>query len=68
MNIEPSLAGVDLRPYYFACTEKEDFFFSTQEERLRELIYAVRSGKFRLEAKLIRLKTWKIPMPSTYST
>ena len=46
MNIKPSLAGVDLRPYYFACTEKEDFFFSTQAERLRELIYAVRSGKF----------------------
>ena len=46
MSIEPSLAGVDLRPYFFACTEQEDFFFSSQEERLRELIYAIRNGKF----------------------
>ena len=46
MGIEPSLEGVDLRPYYFACTEKEDFFFSSQEERLREIIQAVRGGKF----------------------
>lgn len=56
MSIEPSLAGVDLRPYYFACTEKEDFFFSTQEERLRELIYAVRSGKFPAGSKIDQIK------------
>ena len=56
MSIEPSLAGVDLRPYYFACTEKEDFFFSTQEERLRELIYAVRSGKFTAGSKVDQIK------------
>lgn len=56
MSIEPSLAGVDLRPYYFACTEKEDFFFSTQEERLRELIYAVRSGKFPAGSKIEQIK------------
>ncbi len=43
-NAEPSLAGIDLRPYFFACTEKEDFFFSSKEERLRDLIYAVRNG------------------------
>lgn len=56
MNIEPSLAGVDLRPYYFACTQKEDFFFSTQEERLKELIYAIRSGRFTTASKSEQIK------------
>lgn len=51
MSIEPSLAGVDLRPYFFACTEREDFFFSSQEERLRELIDAIRNGKFATASK-----------------
>lgn len=46
MQIEPSLAGVDLRPYFFACTEKIDFFFSSPEERLRELVSVIRAGKF----------------------
>lgn len=45
MDIEPSLANVDLRPYFFACTQKQDFFFSTPEERLRELIVVIRGGK-----------------------
>lgn len=56
MSIEPSLAGVDLRPYYFACTEKEDFFFSSQEERLRELIYAVRRGKLTSVSKRAQIE------------
>lgn len=51
VSIEPSLAGVDLRPYFFACTEQEDFFFSSQEESLRELIYAIRNGKFAAASK-----------------
>lgn len=51
LSIEPSLAGVDLRPYFYACTAKEDFFFSSQEERLRELIYAIRNGKFATASK-----------------
>lgn len=46
MQIEPSLAGIDLRPYYFACTERIDFFFSSPEERLRELASVVRAGSF----------------------
>nr|WP_314465150.1 Qat anti-phage system ATPase QatA [uncultured Clostridium sp.] len=46
MQIEPSLVGKDLRPYFFACTEKVDFFFVSTEERLRELISVVRAGKF----------------------
>lgn len=44
MEIEPSLSGVDLRPYFFACTVQEDFFFSSPEERLRELLSIVRGG------------------------
>mgnify|MGYP001249963439 CR=1 FL=1 len=46
MQIDPSLASVDLRPYFFACTEKIDFFFSSPEERLRELVSVIRAGKF----------------------
>ena len=49
--VEPSLAGIDLRPYFYACTEQEDFFFSSQEERLRELIYAIRNGRFATASK-----------------
>lgn len=45
MASEPMLNGIDLRPYFFACAEKEDFFFSSQEERLRELLTAIRYGK-----------------------
>lgn len=54
---EPSLAGKDLRPYFFACTEKEDFFFTSQEERMRELIFAVRSGKFTTSSRSEQIKT-----------
>ena len=57
MSIEPSLSGVDLRPYFFACTEQEDFFFSSQEERLRELIYAIHNGKFATTSKCDQYKT-----------
>lgn len=46
MQIEPSLVGIDLRPYYFACTERIDFFFNSPEERLRELVSVVRAGTF----------------------
>lgn len=51
MEIEPPLAGRDLRPYFFACAEKNDFFFSSPEERLRELISIVRGGKFNVANK-----------------
>ncbi len=50
-QIEPSLVNVDLRPYFFACTEKVDFFFSSPEERLRELVSIVRAGKFNTSRK-----------------
>lgn len=43
--------NVDLRPYFFACTEKVDFFFSSPEERLRELVSIVRAGKFNTSRK-----------------
>lgn len=51
MSIEPSLEGVDLRPYFFACTEREDFFFESTDERIRELLYAVNAGKFAVAQK-----------------
>lgn len=49
---EPLLAGKDLRPYFFACTEQEDFFFTNQDERLKELILAVQLGKFATGSKI----------------
>ncbi|SHJ57717.1 KAP family P-loop domain-containing protein [Hathewaya proteolytica DSM 3090] len=51
MQIEPSLVDIDLRPYYFACTERIDFFFSSSEERLRELVSVVRAGTFSTSSK-----------------
>ena len=45
MEIEPSLAGVDLRPYFFACKEFEDFFFINTDEQLRELAAIIRGGR-----------------------
>lgn len=61
MQIEPSLARVDLRPYFFACTEKVDFFFSSPEERLRELVSIVRAGKFNTSRKKEEIKKLDIP-------
>ena len=43
-EVEPSLAGIDLRPYYFACKGSDDFFFSNPDEMLRELISVIRGG------------------------
>ncbi len=43
-EVEPSLAGIDLRPYYFACKESDDFFFSNPDEMLRELVSVIRGG------------------------
>lgn len=53
---EPSLAGKDLRPYFFACTQQEDFFFSTQDDRMREIISAVRQGKFTTSSRATQIK------------
>lgn len=55
MESEPKLSGKDLRPYYYACTEQEDFFFSNQDERLRELVVAVLSGKFTAASKIDKI-------------
>lgn len=51
IQIEPSLVGKDLRPYFFTCTEKIDFFFISTEERLRELVSVVRAGRFNASRK-----------------
>lgn len=61
MDSEPSLAGKDLRPYFFACTEQEDFFFSTQDDRLREVIAAVRQGKFTAGSRTDQIKALEEP-------
>lgn len=53
---EPSLAGKDLRPYFFACTQQEDFFFNTQDDRMREIILTIRQGKFATESKREQIK------------
>ena len=49
MELEPSLSGVDLRPYFFACTELEDFFFTHQDERMRELVSIIRGGNMNVK-------------------
>lgn len=61
MQIEPSLSGVDLRPYFFACTEKVDFFFSSPGERLRELVSVVRAGKFNTGRKKTEIQGLDTP-------
>lgn len=53
---EPSLAGKDLRPYFFACTQQEDFFFSSQDDRMREIVTAVRLGKLAASSKAEQIK------------
>lgn len=35
VSIEPHLGEIDLRPYFFASKEKEDFFFFVHPEQLR---------------------------------
>lgn len=51
MKIEPTLANTDLRPYYFVCTEREDFFFESTDEKIRELFSAVNAGKYAMASK-----------------
>ena len=51
MRIEPTLANTDLRPYYFVCTEREDFFFESTDEKIRELFSAVNAGKYAMASK-----------------
>ncbi|MEG2013431.1 MAG: Qat anti-phage system ATPase QatA [Anaerovoracaceae bacterium] len=43
---EPALGNMDLRPYFFASKEREDFFFEQiKSEQLRELVYILMSTK-----------------------
>jgi len=43
---EPSLGNIDLRPYFFASKEREDFFFEQiKSEQLRELVSILMSTK-----------------------
>ncbi len=43
---EPMLGNIDLRPYFFASKEREDFFFEQiKSEKLRELVLILMSKK-----------------------
>ena len=54
---EPTLKDVDLRPYFFACKEREDFFFEQiKSEQLRELVYVLMSGKMAIAGKNDEIK------------
>ena len=55
-EVEPSLAGIDLRPYYFACKESDDFFFSDPDEVLRELISVIRGGSMNVSNNSKKIK------------
>lgn len=49
----PMLENIDLRPYFFACKEREDFFFEQiKSEQLRELVYVLMSGKMAIASKI----------------
>lgn len=48
----PALENVDLRPYFFACKEREDFFFEQiKSEQLRELVAVLMSTKMVIARK-----------------
>ena len=54
---EPALGDIDLRPYFFASKEREDFFFeSVKSERLRELVSALMSTKMVIAGKNDEIK------------
>lgn len=55
-EVEPSLAGIDLRPYYFACKETDDFFFSNSDEMLRELVSVIRGGSMNVSNNSKKIK------------
>ena len=45
VSIEPLLGEIDLRPYFFASKEKEDFFFDqVKSDQLRQLISKLMGG------------------------
>ena len=51
MDIEPSLEGKDLRPYFFVCREKVDIFSGDVDEKIRELVSAIGHGSFSAKQK-----------------
>lgn len=53
----PTLENIDLRPYFFACKEREDFFFEQiKSEQLRELVYVLMSSKMVIASKIDEIK------------
>lgn len=51
MDIEPSLEGKDLRPYFFVCREKVDIFSGDVDEKIRELVTVIGYGAFSARQK-----------------
>ncbi len=50
---EPTLENIDLRPYFFASKEREDFFFEQiKSEQLRELVFVLMSTKMAIANKI----------------
>lgn len=56
--INPPLIGnVDLRPYFFACKEREDFLFErVKSEKFRELISKLMGGSFNVASATEEVK------------
>ena len=54
---EPNLGEIDLRPYFFASKEREDFFFEQiKSERLRELVSILMSKKMVIATMIDEIK------------
>ncbi|MDL2248520.1 KAP family NTPase [Tyzzerella sp. OttesenSCG-928-J15] len=55
---EPALGNIDLRPYFFASKEREDFFFEQiKSEQLRELVSTLMSTKMVIANKNEEIKS-----------
>lgn len=54
---EPALGDIDLRPYFFASKEREDFFFErVKSEKLRELVLILMSKRMVIANKNEEIK------------
>jgi DNA-binding NarL/FixJ family response regulator len=54
---EPKLGEVDLRPYFFACKEREDYFFNqVHSDKLRELVSKLMGNKMIVASVMQQIK------------
>lgn len=50
--MQPDLSDVDLRPYYFACKENEDYFFDKMvDDKIQELITVLMANSMAIAGK-----------------